>query len=139
MLTAEQVGNPNRNDFEEGLIRRVFKHGFTTKTTFGNLIGFRSHLRRYVSLGSPRDSVEVTILPHPELPGPFSRGGDSGALIVDASFRFVAMLTGGDGDGNANLSDMTYGTLFEWIWGHVQAKFPGANLYFEDHVAFFNS
>jgi len=139
MLTAEQVNNPNRTDVEDGFIPSIIKRGMSTKTTVGTMTKFRSHIRRYVPLGGHRDSVEVTILPHPELPGPFSQGGDSGALIIDASFRFVALLTGGSGLANNDLSDMTYGTLFEWIWGLVQTKFPGADLYFEDPVTFFEN
>jgi len=119
MLTAEQVNNPNKTDIEEGFIHPVIKRCMATKTTVGTMTKFRSHIRRYVPLGGHRDSVEVTILPHPDLPGPFSRGGDSRALVIDASFRFVALLTSGCGSGNDDLSDMTYGTLFEWIWGLV--------------------
>ena len=136
ILTAEQINEPNRKDGEGELIRRVIKRGMTSKTTVGGMTKLRTHVRHYLSLG-PRDSIEVTILPHPDLPGPFSRGGDSGALITDPFFRFVALLTSGSGMGNADLSDITYGTPFDWIWNLVKDEYPGAVLYFDDLTDFF--
>ncbi|KAG9073569.1 hypothetical protein FS749_014985, partial [Ceratobasidium sp. UAMH 11750] len=137
ILTAAEINEPNSKDLVGDPIRRVIKCGMTTKATVGTLTKFKAHVRRYLSSGIPRDSVEVTILPHLDLPRPFSRGGDSGALIIDALFKYVVLLTGGCGMGNADLSDITYGTLFEWIWEIIKAKFPGADLYFGDIVEFF--
>jgi hypothetical protein len=62
---------------------------------------------------------------------PFSRGGDSGSLIVDALGRLVALLTGG-----TDSFDITYATLLEWLWGLIKDEFPSADLYFDDLEAF---
>ncbi|KAG8916489.1 hypothetical protein FRC00_000077, partial [Tulasnella sp. 408] len=130
------INAPSSLDLEGDRIRRVIQGGMTSKATAGTLTRFRTHVRRYTSLG-PRDSVEVTILPHPDLLGPFSRGGDSGALVIDARFKAVALLTAGRGTGQYYLSDITYGTLFEWMWSIVMNKYPGANLYFDNLDDFF--
>ena len=138
ILTAEQINELNRKDFEEDLVRRVIKRGVATKTTVGTMTRFKAHVRRYPSLGDPRDSVEVTILPHHGTSGPFSRGGDSGSLIIDSQFRFVALLTSGTRSGPSDTADITYGTPMEWVWDQVKEKFPGADLYFGDTKDFFN-
>ena len=74
-------------------------------------------------------------------------GGGSAALkpsffvtpfegIVSALGEFVALLTGGTNKGTDG-SDVTFATLFEWVWELVKDEFPGANLYFDDLEAFF--
>ena len=133
MLTADEINKPNGR---HPAIRHVIKRGIATNTTVGTMTKLRAHVRRYLSLGTPRDSIEVTILPHGGPPGPFSRGGDSGALIIDTLFKFVALLTGGTG--NTDPSDITYCTLIEWIWDLIKERFPGADLYFGDIEDFFN-
>lgn len=40
--------------------------------------------------------------------GPFSRGGDSGSLIVDAGFRAVALLFAGGDSGGTNGKGLTF-------------------------------
>lgn len=81
------------------------------------------------------DSVEVAILPLDNDSNAFSRGGDPGALIVDARRRFVALLTSGTNKG-AEPSDITLTTPMEWVWELVKDKFPGADLYFDGLEAF---
>ncbi|KAG8722836.1 hypothetical protein FRC08_007784 [Ceratobasidium sp. 394] len=130
MLSAEQVNNPNSLNGQGDPIRRVLKCGFTTNTTVGTLSRFNSFVRRYFPTGN-QDSVEVPILSHEDETGSFSRGGDSGSLIVSAKGEFVALLTGGANYGTDG-SDITYGTLFEWIRELVKAEFPGADFNFED-------
>ena len=105
------------------------KRGHATLTTVGRLTGFESHVRRYFTIGS-RDSVEAAVYPHNEYFGPFSKGGDSGSIIVDASGKFVALLTAGTGPNDS--TDITFGTPMHWLWKTIKAKFPGASLYFED-------
>jgi hypothetical protein len=134
MLSAADINNPNSMNVEGDRIRRVIKRGFTTNTTVGTLSGFMSHVRKYSITGN-LDSVEVAILPHNSSSIEFSRGGDSGALIVDAHRRFVALLTGGTNKGTRS-SDITFATPMEWVWKLVKDKFPGANLYFDDLEAF---
>ncbi|KAH9931504.1 uncharacterized protein B0H18DRAFT_1093306 [Fomitopsis serialis] len=112
ILTEEEIHTPNNKPLQGAPFR------------LGNLSGFLSHVRRYFIAGSI-DSIEVAIHPHNDS-GPFSRGGDSGSVIVDARGRFVALLTGGTGKTGA--SDITFGTPMHWLWPFILAKFDGANL-----------
>ncbi|KAI0049139.1 hypothetical protein FA95DRAFT_1538795 [Auriscalpium vulgare] len=129
ILTPEQIGQPNNRDFKGDPVRSVIKRGQATLTTIGRLAGFESHERRY-RLAGTFDSVEAAIYPYDNQSGPFSRGGDSGALIAGAGAEFIALLTGGTG--TAESSDITYGTPMHWLWEDViKPQFPGANLYFD--------
>lgn len=110
-------------------MRRVLKRGFTTNTTVGTLTGFMSFVRQYVPTGN-MDSLEVAIL-HEQDSGTFSKGGDSGSLIVSTTGEFCALLTGGTNNGTDS-SDITYATLFDWVWALVKDEFPGANLDFDN-------
>jgi len=129
ILSAAEIRTPNNKDHKGDPIRYVIKRGLTSLTTIGCLTGFESHVRRYFSLGS-RDSVEAAVYPYDNDSGPFSKGGDSGSIIVDALGKFVALLTGGTG--STNSSDITFGSPMYWLWEIIKAEFPGANLYFED-------
>jgi hypothetical protein len=128
ILSAEEIRTPNNKDHKGDPMQYVIKRGLTT-LTIGCLTGFESHVRRYSALGS-RDSVEAAVYPYGNDSGPFSRGGDSGSIIVDALGKFVALLTGGTGPTNS--SDITFGSPMYWLWEIIKAEFPGANLYFED-------
>lgn len=125
ILTQEGIRGPNNKTPAGDPIRRVIKRGFTTLTTVGGLSGFRSHARRYFATGNI-DSLEAAIHPHNSNSGPFSRGGDSGSVIVDAHGRFVALLTGGTG--TTDSSDITFGTPMHWLWDLIRREFHGANL-----------
>ncbi|KAH7883420.1 hypothetical protein F5I97DRAFT_1939188 [Phlebopus sp. FC_14] len=89
----------------------------------------KSHVRRYFTLGNC-NSVEAAVYAYNNDSGPFSRGGDSGSIIVDARGKFAA-LTGGTGPTHS--PDITFGTPMYWLWDIIKAEFPGANLYFEDN------
>ncbi|KAF8550187.1 hypothetical protein OG21DRAFT_1487965 [Imleria badia] len=89
-----------------------------------------SHVRRYFSIGAC-DPVEAAIYACDNDSGPFSKGGDSGSIIVNPLGKFIALITGGTGPTNS--SDITYATPMYWLWEIIKAKFPGANLYFEDN------
>ncbi|KAJ3753137.1 hypothetical protein EV360DRAFT_88066 [Lentinula raphanica] len=128
MLTANQVNNPTNRNLEGNHLRRVLKRGFTTNTTVGTLTKFKSVVRQYFPMGN-KESLEVAILSHERDSGTFSKGGDSGSLIVSTLGEFLALLTGGTNKGTDG-SDITYATLFEWVWDLVKAEFPGASLYF---------
>ncbi|KAJ3714729.1 hypothetical protein C8R42DRAFT_682127 [Lentinula raphanica] len=128
MLTANQVNNPTTRNLEGNHLRRVLKRGFTTNTTVGTLTQFKSFVRQYFPMGN-KESLEVAILSHERDSGTFSKGGDSGSLIVSTLGEFLALLTGGTNKGTDG-SDITYATLFEWVWDLVKAEFPGASLYF---------
>ncbi|KAH7882679.1 hypothetical protein F5I97DRAFT_1816563 [Phlebopus sp. FC_14] len=134
ILSATDLMNPTSKNLTGEMIRRGLKRGFKTLTTVGTISMFMSHVRLYFATGN-MDSVEVPILPHELVSGPFSRSGDSGAAVVDALCRFVAVITGGTG--KTDTSDITFATLMEWLWGDVILdEYPGANLYFEDIKAF---
>jgi hypothetical protein len=128
ILSAEEMRKPNNRDHKNEPMRYVIKRGLTTPTTIGCLTGFESHVRRYFTLGR-RDSVEAAVYPYGNDSGPFSRGGDSGSIIVDALGKFVALLTGGTGPTDS--SDITYGSPMYWLWEVIKAQFASADLYFE--------
>ncbi|KAI0085547.1 hypothetical protein BDY19DRAFT_996676 [Irpex rosettiformis] len=134
MITADDIENPNSLDGRGDRTRRVLKRGWKTNTTVGNLPRFMSFVRKYYISGT-LESLELAILPHESQIGPFSRGGDSGAVIVSATGEYVGVLTGGTNKGTDG-TDITYATPFIYIWALILAKFPGANLYFEDIEAF---
>ncbi|KAF8439829.1 hypothetical protein L210DRAFT_3670875 [Boletus edulis BED1] len=129
ILSAEEIRTPNNRDHKGDPMRYVIKRGHITLTTIGCLNGFESHVRRYSTLGS-RDSVEAAVYPYDNNSSPFSWGGDSGSIIVDALGKFVALLTGGTG--SINSSDITFGTPMHWLWDVIKTQFPGADLYIED-------
>ena len=130
ILSHEEISTPNNRDQNGDPIRYVIKRGLTTLTTIGRMTGFNSDVTRYSPLGK-RKSVEVVILPYLDQPLPFSRGGDSGSIVVDALGKFVGLLTAGSGPSDA--SDITYCSPMYWLWETViKTQFPGADLYFED-------
>jgi hypothetical protein len=130
ILATDQINNPTNLNLQSNHVRRVLKRGLTTNTTVGTHTRFMSFVREYFPTGN-QESLEVAILPHEKTSGTFSRRGDSGSLIVSTTGEFIALLTGGSNKGT-DASDITYGTLFEWVWELVKAKFPGANLSFEN-------
>jgi hypothetical protein len=129
ILSAEEMHTPNNKDCNGDPVRYVIKRGLTTLTTIGCLTGFESHVRRYFTLGSS-DSVEAAVFPYGNDSGPFSRGGDSGSIIVDPLGKFVALLTSGAGP--TNFPDITFCSPMYWLWEIIKAQFPDANLCFED-------
>jgi hypothetical protein len=128
ILSDEEIRNPNRRDHKDDLVRFVIKRGVTTLTTVGRLTGYETHARRYYGLRS-FDSVELAVHPYDNHSGPFSMGGDSGSIIVDATGKFVGVLTAGTGITDS--SDITLASPMHWLWDIIKAEFPGANLYFE--------
>lgn len=130
MLTADQVNEPIALNLQGDRIRRVIKRGFTTNTTVGILTQFTSFVRKYFPTGN-MDSVELAILSHENDTGTFSKGGDSGSLIVSARGEFVALLTGGTNNGTDG-SHITFATPFKYVWDSVKEEFPGADLYFDN-------
>jgi len=135
MLSVDQVKAPNSKDSTGEPIRRVLKDGYTTGLTVGGLGKFMSFVRMYFPTGH-QESVELPVFNHEAEPDTFSKGGDSGSLIVDVRGKLVSLLTGGSNKGTDG-SDLTYSTLFVYVWELVRKEFPGANLYFDDHAAFF--
>ncbi|KAL4253026.1 hypothetical protein ABKN59_002207 [Abortiporus biennis] len=135
ILTHEQLNKLGIKNLQGDpvRVRRVLKRGFTTNTTIGTLTRFMSLVRKYFPTGN-LESIELPIIPHEET-GMFSEGGDSGSIIVSPTGEFVSLLTGGTNKANGG-PDITYSTMFEWVWELVLGEFPDANLYFEDIAAF---
>ncbi|KAF8896744.1 hypothetical protein CPB84DRAFT_1848107 [Gymnopilus junonius] len=130
MLTAKKVNNPNTLNLQGDRVHHVLKHGLTTNMTISMVTGFRSFLRRYFPTGNV-ESLKLAILSHENESSTFSKGGNSGSLIISATGEFVALLTGGISK-RTDGSDITFGTLFEWIWMLVKEEFPEAVLYFDN-------
>ncbi|CAE6419968.1 unnamed protein product [Rhizoctonia solani] len=129
ILSPAKLRQPSGKDLNGDPMRYVIKRGLATRTTIGRLTGFASHKRRYSVLGK-LDSVEVAVYPDNSHSGPFSKGGDSGALIAGSLGEFIALLTSGTGP--ADSSDVTYGTPIDWLWNDViKPQFPDANLDFD--------
>ncbi|CUA69287.1 hypothetical protein RSOLAG22IIIB_08413 [Rhizoctonia solani] len=129
ILSPAELRQPSGKDLNGDSMRYVIKRGLGTRTTIGRLTGFTSHKCRYSVLGK-LDSVEVAVYPDNSHSGPFSKGGDSGALIAGSLGEFIALLTSGTGP--ADSSDVTYGTPIDWLWNDViKPQFPDANLDFD--------
>jgi hypothetical protein len=129
ILSTEEIRKPNRKNHKDDSVRFVIKRGLTSLTTVGGLSGYEAHTRQYFGLSS-FDSVELAICPYDNHSGPFSKGGDSGSIIIDASGKFAGLLTSGMGETDS--SDITFATPMHWLWGVIRAKFPGASLNFDD-------
>jgi len=131
ILTDHQIRHPTGRDLENNPVRYVIKDGLTTGVTIGCLAGFESKVRLY-GLAGTFTSVEAPVLPYGknEHFGPFSKGGDSGALVAGPDGQFVSLLTGGTGPTDS--VDITYTTPIHWLWEIIKAQFQGADLYFDD-------
>ncbi|KAH6906928.1 hypothetical protein BKA70DRAFT_382017 [Coprinopsis sp. MPI-PUGE-AT-0042] len=129
ILTANQIRNPDSLTLEGERIRRVIKRGSGSNTTVGTFTRFMAFRRKYKNAGHV-DSYEVAVFPHEDRKGPFSKGGDSGSIIVSPGGDYVALLTGGTNT-IADSADITFATPFEWVWDLIKEEFPGANLNFQ--------
>ena len=89
-----------------------------------------SFVRQYFPTGN-LESLGVSILSHEQDYATFSKGGDSGSLIVSTIGEYLGLLTGGTYSGTDS-SDITYATPFDWVWDLVKAEFPGADLNFDN-------
>ncbi|KAG8827367.1 hypothetical protein FRC18_009909 [Serendipita sp. 400] len=113
ILSREEIRKPNNKSTpERDSIRFVIKCGFKTLTAVGGLSEFLSHVRLYFVTGNI-DSVEAAIHPHSNDSGSFSRGSDSGSIIVGVLGKFVSLLTGETG--KTDSSDITFGTPMHWL------------------------
>jgi len=103
-------------------------NGQTSGTRRGRLTSVLSRIREYSTDPNCCTSREVGVIPYDDS-SPFSRGGDSGALILGATGKAAALLTSGK-TGQTGSGDITYGTPFFWAFENVtQGPYPGANLY----------
>lgn len=87
----------------------VIKRGVSTGVTIGRANNIRSFVR-YSKFAYRKVSREWAILPFDSNSGSFSRGGDSGSVIVDGLGRIGGLLTAGARDPKAYEEDITYAT-----------------------------
>ena len=120
--------------FSKPLTRRAIKRGFATNTTVGTVSRYMSFSRKHYPTGK-LNSIELAIIPHEKEECTFSKEGDSGSIIVSPKGEFISLLHGGSNQG-IHGSDITYSTVFEWVWELVSEGFPGASLYWDDVPAF---
>lgn len=133
MLSAADINNPNSKNLKGEHIRRVIKHRFTTNTTIGTLSSFMFHVCKYFVTGHV-NSVEVVILPYDNNSITFSRGGDSGALIINPQ-PICCLAYWWNKQGNQFVGPYLRYTM-EWVWDLIKGKFPGTNLYLDDLEGF---
>ncbi|TFY71111.1 hypothetical protein EVG20_g1887 [Dentipellis fragilis] len=86
----------------------------------------RRHLTCFVRENP--DSVELAILAHDSDSTLFSKGDDSGALIVDAQRPPPAAFRADEASKRTNSLDTTFAMLMEWAWDLIKDKSPGANV-----------
>ncbi|KAI5899330.1 uncharacterized protein SCHCODRAFT_02560320 [Schizophyllum commune H4-8] len=122
---------------EDGLLpARHTTHSRRHQLPEDSLPRFLSAVRHY-SISGSFDTDEVAILPDSAaLTDPaahsdpsFSRGGDSGSIVVDDLGHYVGMLT--SGVGAADTSDITYATPMDWVWKVIKRLLPDAKLDFD--------
>ncbi|HZA91551.1 MAG TPA: hypothetical protein VE420_02895 [Gemmatimonadales bacterium] len=95
---SDGYGTPSATIVAAALNQTVQKYGRTTGLTTGTVVGLNAILNVGYSSGTARFVGQITI----KSKGQFSRGGDSGALIVDANKRPVGLLFAG------TLNDYTF-------------------------------
>ncbi|TFK71330.1 hypothetical protein BDN72DRAFT_462443 [Pluteus cervinus] len=124
------------NKTPECPIRRVIKCGEGRRTTVGGLSGFLSHVRQYFVTGNI-DSVEVAIHPHDDSSA-FSRGGDSGSVIVDTLGKICCSAQCWNRQERLAGHNPRYARR-AFLWPLILAKFGGANLYWDGDDNFLSS
>ena len=85
----------------------VFKIGRTTGLSWGRITAIELDVADVV-IGSDRFSFENQIEVEGTGPSPFSRGGDSGSLVVNTQRRAIGLLFAGSTTGGSNGKGLTY-------------------------------
>jgi len=127
VVKDDEIRLPQHLDANGEKVLLVVKNGRTTDTTFGRVNGLESFTRRYEHGTAEQTSIEVSILSYDHQHCPFSRPGDSGAIILDRAGRIVALLTGGSG--LLDETDISYGTPYWWLEQQIKKVFPSCHLY----------
>lgn len=134
MISSEDINHPTSQNIAGEKMRRVIKHGHSSKCTIGTMSKFISYVRKYDIPGN-MNSLEIAIFPRDENSTAFSKKGDSGSAVVDGFGRFVGIITGGYNTKSKDpiqkdRFDITYCTHMDWIWSNIKGKYKGANLDF---------
>ncbi len=98
----------------------VIKRGYGTGLTIGRANNICSYSRYYED-GKAETSKEWPILPFNSTSGVFSKGGDSGSVIVDGRGRMGGLLTGGTA-GFMPSSDITYATPIGFLLRRMRER-----------------
>jgi hypothetical protein len=104
----------------------IIKTGLTTGTTVGWLSELESLVRHYDFYDIKFTSFKTTIVPYGGR-GAFSKGGDSGSIILDRKGRIVTLLTGGGG--LTGKTDATFATAWYGLEPHIKNTLEGIHLY----------
>ncbi|KAI5992374.1 hypothetical protein F5J12DRAFT_860015, partial [Pisolithus orientalis] len=126
IVPEDELASPKMCEADGEPCILLIKNGGKTNTTIGRGTGIKSFVRDYSSDGTAQTSMEFAILAY-DKSAAFSDRGDSGTIIVDGQGRVAALLIGGSGQ--AEYTDITYGTPFEWLLERIKAKFPNIHLY----------
>src|SRR4029453_18632356 len=92
---SDGYGTPSATIASAILNQAVQKYGRTTGLTTGTVVGLNTIINVGYASGAARFVGQITIKSR----GQFSRPGDSGALIVDASRRPIGLLFAGTNSG----------------------------------------
>ncbi|HJR16606.1 MAG TPA: hypothetical protein VJ808_07115 [Gemmatimonadales bacterium] len=92
---GDGYGTPRSTTVAAALNQTVRKYGRTTGQTTGSVVGLNATVNVGYSHGTARFVGQIVIRGK----GAFSRGGDSGALIVDGNRRPVGLLFAGSSNG----------------------------------------
>ena len=106
-IPLDEMKHPKTFDENNSPALSVLKRGRATGVTCGVANEIESYIRTYAEVGSFK-SKEWAIVGFDEPFNPFSKNGDSGALVVDAQGRMGGMLTGGSG--KSVVIDVSYAT-----------------------------
>ena len=125
-IPMKDMRHPPDIDQDDEACLMVVKDGNTTGLTIGRANGVRSLQRNYKD-GPTGYSLEWTIVSYDTMSGPFSRPGDSGAVVADGRGRIGGIITGGSGVTDEN--DVTYATSIHFLMKRIKTKFPRAHLH----------
>lgn len=118
IIPLNEIKRPNMLDKDGNRCLLVLKRGMMTGLTIGIANEIRSYTRSYFDDGTQITAKEWAILGYSKETGAFSKKGDSGALIFDATARMGGLLTGGSG--LTATSDITYATPMEFLLENIQ-------------------
>ncbi|KDQ18368.1 hypothetical protein BOTBODRAFT_28784 [Botryobasidium botryosum FD-172 SS1] len=105
--------DPRTKDQDNEPTIMAIQNGNVSGLQIGRVNDIRSVVRRYFENQPGVSSREVAVLPRTSKSGPFSKPGDSGAVVVAGDGRICGLLTGGDGI--TETSDITYLTPIDFI------------------------
>ncbi|KAH9947232.1 hypothetical protein B0H21DRAFT_821995 [Amylocystis lapponica] len=119
--------DPRNKDHDDDPVIMVLKNGKTSKLTVGRLNTIRAFVREHNNGVAGKMSKEISVMPRNSKSGPFSKPGDSGSVVIDATGRICGILTGGDGA--TGVSDCTFVTSINFLVKRLAAFGIKANIF----------